>query len=458
MRIVICGAGQVGYGIAERLAAERNDVCVIDSSPKLISILRERLDVRGVVGHGAHPEILAQAGAEQADMLIAVTQSDEVNMIACQVAHSVFKVPTKIARVRAQSYLAPHWRDLFSRDGIPIDVVISPEVEVGETVIRRLSLPGAIESISVADDQVIVFAVTCNRECRMVETPLKQLTELFPDLGAVVVGAVRGTQARVLGGNDALEPGDIAYVVARADQVKRTLAIFGHDVGEAKRVVIVGAGNIGFYVAKGLEARGSKVRLKMIESSAARAEEVAQALSHTVVLNGSALDQSLLLEAEVGQADTVVTLTNDDQANILAGVMAKQLGCKRSLALINSTTYPDFTAALGIDAYIAPRAVTVSRILRHVRRGRIRSVHALQNGAAEVIEADALETSPLVGRPLREVDLPAGVRIGAIYRNRSVILPRGDTTIQPRDRIVLFAEKERVRQVEHMFRVSLEFF
>lgn len=458
MRIVICGAGQVGYGIAEKLAAERNDVCVIDQSPKLIALIRERLDVRGIVGHGAHPEVLAAAGIEQADMLIAVTLADEVNMIACQVAHSLFNVPTKIARVRAQSYLAPHWQDLFSREAIPIDVVISPEVEVGETVIRRLALPGAIESVALADEEVLLFAVVCGQACRLVETPLTQLTELFPDLGAVVVGIGREGAVIVPHGNEALRAGDIAYVVARADQVRRTLTIFGQKVDQPKRAIIVGAGNIGAYVTQGLEARGSRVRMKLIEQSQARAEEVAQSLHSTVVLTGNALDQSVLLEAEVGSADVIVTLTNDDEANVLACVMARKLGCKRSLALINSTTYPEFAGALGIDAYIAPRSVTVSRVLRHVRRGRIRSVHTLQNGAAEVIEAEALETSPLVGRPLRQVELPPGVRIGAIYRNKTVIMPRGDTVIAPRDRIVLFAHSDRVRDVEQMFRVSLEFF
>jgi len=458
MRIVICGAGQVGYGIAERLAAEQNDVSVVDAQARLVNLVRDNLDVRGVVGHGSHPEVLAEAGIDQADMLIAVTLSDEVNMVACQVAHSLFNVPTKIARIRAQSYLAPHWQDLFRRDNMPIDVIISPEIEVGETVLRRLALPGAVETVTFADDEVIVLGIDCTADCPIVDTPLRQLTELFPDLGAVVVGILRRARLFVPRSEDAILVGDLVYVVAKRDQVKRTLAIFGHEEAEATRIVIAGGGNIGFFVAQSLEARFPSASVRLIEENRDRAVVVAEALHRTIILNGSALDQTMLREADVQDADSLVALTNDDETNILSAVMAKNLGCKRNLCLINSTSYPAFTHALGIDAYVNPRAVTVSRILRHVRRGRIRSVHSLQNGSAELIEAEALQTSPLVGKPLRDLDLPDGVRIGAVYRKRAVIVPTGATQIQAGDRVVIFAVAERVRLVEQMFRVSLEFF
>lgn len=458
MRIVICGAGQVGYGIAERLAAEQNDVSVIDSQVRLVNLVRDNLDVRGVVGHGSHPEVLAEAGIDQADMLIAVTLSDEVNMVACQVAHSLFNVPTKIARIRAQSYLAPHWQDLFRRQNMPIDVIISPEIEVGETVLRRLALPGAVETVTFADDEIVVLGIDCTADCPIVDTPLRQLTELFPDLGAIVVGIVRRGRLFVPRSEDAVLAGDLAYVVARRDQVKRTLSIFGHEEPEATRIVIAGGGNIGFFVAQRLESKLARATVRLIEENRDRAVAIADALQRTVILNGSALDQAMLREADVQDADSMVALTNDDETNILSAVMAKNLGCKRNLCLINSASYPAFTHALGIDAYVNPRSVTVSRILRHVRRGRIRSVQSLQNGAAELIEAEALQTSPLVGRPLRDLDLPDGVRIGAIYRKRAVIVPRGETQIQAGDRVVIFALAERVRLVEQMFRVSLEFF
>lgn len=458
MRVVICGAGQVGFGIAERLAAEHNDVSVIDTSPHLIHALRDTLDVRGFVGHGAHPDTLSQAGIEQAEMLIAVTLYDEVNMVACQVAHSLFNVPTKIARIRAQPYLSPHWRDLFSSNHLPIDVIISPEVEVGQMVLRRLQLPGATDSVRFADDEIAVVGIECHDDCPIVDTPLSQLTELFPDLQAVVVGILREGKLFVPHSADSMLVGDLVYVVSHEDQVRRTLSIFGHEEEEAQRVVITGGGNIGYFVANTLETQGSKAKIKIIESGRERAVAIADQLKRTVVLNGNALDQDILREADVPEADTLVSLTNDDQVNILACVMAKQLGCRRNMALINTPSFQSFTRTLGIDATVNPRSVTVSKILQHVRRGRIRGVHTIENGLAEVIEAEALETSPLVGKPLREVALAAGIRIGAVYREHKVLVPSGDTQIQAKDRVIIFAMADRVRQVEQMFRVSLDFF
>ncbi|MBH0237018.1 Trk system potassium transporter TrkA [Methylobrevis albus] len=458
MRVVICGAGQVGYGIAERLAAEENDVTVIDTSPRLITGIRETLDVRGIIGNGAHPDVLAQAGAEEADMIIAVTLYDEVNMVACQVAHSLFNVPTKIARVRAQSYLQPHWRDLFSREHMPIDVVISPEIEVGDLVLRRLAYPAAVDIVKFADNNVLVLGLRCGDDCPVVDTPLHQLSELFPNLGAVVVGIARGTTVFAPKSSDSMLVGDLVYVAMHRDSVRRLLKIFGQDEPEATRIVIAGGGNIGAYVARMVEKANPAAKVKVIEASRERAVQIADDLERAVVLHGSALDQAILSEADVETADTLVALTNEDEVNILACVLGRTLGARRTLSLLNNASYPTFAKALGIDAYINPRGVTVSKILRHVRRGRIRAVHTVQNGAAEIIEAEALDTSPLVGKPLRELNLPAGVRIGAVFRAGKVLTPDGDTRIVARDRVIIFAVAGRVRMVEQMFRVSLEFF
>ncbi len=418
MRVIVCGAGQVGYGIAERLAAEENDVSVIDTSARHIEIVRDTLDVRGFVGHGSQPDVLAAAGADEADMIIAVTLSDEVNMVACQVAHSVFNVPTKIARIRAQSYLKAEYQDLFLRENLPIDVIISPELEVGEVVLRRIALQGATDVLRFADDKIIGLAIECLEECPVINTPLKQLSDLFPDLAATVVGVVR---------NDS-------------------------------RIVIAGGGNIGLYVAKAIEDRKWHTRVKMIESEHERAFAIADQLKRTMVLHGSALDQNLLQEADIQDADLMVALTNQDQVNILSSIMAKRLGCKSNMALLNTVAYQDFTHMVGIDAYINPKAVTISKILQHVRRGRIRAVYSVYRDMAELIEAEALETSSLVGAPLRDLDLPEGLRIGAIYRDGQVIRPNGDVRIKPKDRVVIFATSDAVKHVEQMFRVSLEFF
>jgi trk system potassium uptake protein len=458
MKVIICGAGQVGYGIAERLAAEQNDVSVIDTSPDLIRVIRDSLDVRGFVGHGAHPDVLVAAGAQQADMIIAVTLHDEVNMVACQVAHSLFNVPTKIARIRSQAYLQSHYADLFSRDHLPIDVIISPELEVGEMVLRRIALPGATDVVSFAEGQVAMVAIECLEECPVINTPLAQLTELFPDLPSTVVGVSRNGNLFIPHSNDQLLAGDLAYVVTTKDQVRRTLGLFGHEEAEATRIVIAGGGNIGLYVARAMERKQSRTKIKLIESNRARAVAIADQLRRTVVLNGSALEQKLLLEADIDHADLMVALTNDDQVNILSSVIAKRLGCKSNLVLINNPTYHDFARTLGIDAHVNPRAVTISRVLQHVRRGRIRAVHNIDRGAAEVIEAEALETSPLVGPPLNEQDLPDGMRIGGVYRDGAFIRPSGSLRIKPKDRVVIFALASAVRQVEQLFRVSLEFF
>ena len=458
MKVIICGGGQVGFGIAERLSGEQIDVSVIDTSANLIRNIRDNLDVRGFVGHGSHPGMLEAAGAQEADMIIAVTLYDEVNMVACQVAHSLFNVPTKIARIRAQSYLEPHYQDLFSRDHMPIDVIISPELEVGKMVLRRIAMPGATDIVRFADEKVTLLAIECQEECPVINTPLSQLTELFPDLPSTVVGVNRGDRLFIPHSHDQLVAGDMAYVVTERGQVRRTLGLFGHEETEATRIVIAGGGNIGLYAAKALEARQARTKVKIIEKNRNRAVEVADQLHRTVVLAGSALDQKLLTEADIADSDLMIALTNNDQVNILSSVMAKRLGCTSNLTLINDPSYHDFTRTLGIDAYVNPRSVTISRVLQHVRRGRIRAVHSIHKGGAEAMEAEALETSPLVGPELHDVELPPGIRIGAIYRDGDVIKPSGSVRIKPNDRIVIFALAGAVRQVEQLFRVSLEFF
>jgi trk system potassium uptake protein TrkA len=458
MRVIICGAGQVGAGIAEKLSAENNDVTVIDTSARLVNRIRDTIDVRGFVGHGAHPDVLARAGAGEADMIVAVTLYDEVNMVACQVAHSLFNVPTKVARVRAQAYLAKQYRNLFSREHMPIDVIISPEVEVGEMVLRRLAQPGAIETIPFADDKVTVLGIACDEDCPIIDTPLRQLTELFPDLTATVVGILRQDSLFVPRSADQMMAGDVVYVMTSTERVKRTLTIFGKEEQIGSRILIAGGGNIGVYVAENLEQRSSGAKIKIIEHSHSRAVEIAERLDRTVVLNGSAMDAAILNEADIGEVDTMVALTNDDKVNILSCVMARKLGARRNLCLLNDAAFPPLAGTMGIDAVINPRSVTISRILQHVRRGRIQTVHTIQDGAAEVIEAEALETSPLVGRPLRSLDLPGGIRIGTIVHKGEVITPTGDSQIAPGDRFIIFATADQVPKVEQMARVSLEYF
>lgn len=458
MKVIVCGAGQVGFNIAHYLAGENNDVTVIDQRPELIRKITDTLDVQAILGHASHPSVLEQAGAADADMIIAVTHADEVNMIACQVAHSLFDVPTKIARVRSQSYLQPMWATLFSRDHLPIDVIISPEIEVARAITRRLQVPGAIDVIPLAGDKVRLIGVRCCPQTPLINTPLRQLTVLFPDLNIVIIGIVRDGKPIVPTAEDQMLEGDEVYFVVDTQHVSRALAAFGREDQEARRIVIFGGGNIGLFLAQQIEAEHPAASVKVIEFNKERAEFVAKTLHRTVVLNGDVLDPEILAEASVSAAETVVAVTNDDETNILAALLAKRYGARRAMTLINKITYKSLMGPLGMDVVINPRAITVSNILQHVRRGRIHAVHSLHEGFGELIEADALETSSLVGKPLREVKLPAGVLLGAVVRDGTVISPRGNTVVQAGDRVVLFAAAEAVKKVEKMFSVRLEYF
>jgi trk system potassium uptake protein TrkA len=458
MNVIICGAGQVGTGIAERLSTEGNSVSMIDASAELVQRANDMLEVRAVHGNAAHPDVLEKAGAADADMLIAVTLHDEVNMVACQVAHTLFDIPMKIARVRAQTYLEQSWSKLFSRSGLPIDYIISPEIEVGNMILRRLELPGAFDTVSFADGRIAVLGISCGPDCPVLDTPLSQLAQLFPDLPAVSAAIVRRGRLFVPHGKDLLEAGDDAFVITPTEQVMRTLKIFGHEETRARRIVIAGGGNIGLYIARQLEEAEPNIRVKLIEVSRARAVQIAEQLSRTVVLHGSALSEDILREAEIGQADTLVAVTNDDQVNLLTSALAKQLGCRSNLALINSANFAGMVRPLGIDAQVNPKAITVSRVLQHVRRGRIRGVHSVHNGAGELIEAEVLETAPILGRPLRDYKSLEGIRFGAVLRAGKVMMPTGATELEVKDRVVLFARADHVREVEQMFRVSPDYF
>jgi len=458
MKVIVCGAGQVGFNIARQLSGEHNDVTVIDQSPKLVKRIHDNLDVHGLVGFASQPDVLEAAGASDADMIIAVTFADEVNMVACQVAHSLFNVPTKIARVRAQSYLRPIWQDLFSRDHMPIDVIISPELEVARSAERRLEVPGAFDMIPFGDDKLRLIGVRLTDECPIVDTPLRQLTELFPDLNIVVVGVDRGGKLLVPTGDDQMFVGDEVFFISDREHVSRALSLFGHEEKEARRIIIVGGGNIGLFLAESMERDHPSVRVKIIELDLVRAEYVAERLERSVVINGDALDSEILVEANAGSTETVIAVADDDEVNILASLLAKRHGCQRAITLINNSGYGPLLASLGIDAVVNPRASTVSTILQHVRRGRIKAVHSLRDGVAEVIEAEALQNSPLVGVPLRDVNLPLGMIVGGVLRGDNVIIPRGDTVIQVKDRVIIFALADAVKRVEKMFSVRLDFF
>jgi trk system potassium uptake protein TrkA len=458
MKIVICGAGEVGSSIAKYLSDQGGNITVIDQDAALARQVAETLDVTAVIGHASHPDILEQAGIRDADMIIAVTYSDEVNMVACEIAHSLFKVPTKIARIRSQVYLQPMWSDLYTNNAIPIDVIISPEVEVARAVKRRIETPGATDVIPLADDRVRLVGVRCTADTPIINTPLRQLTSLFPDMKIVVVGIRRGDRVMVPRADDEMFPDDDVYFVVASDQCQRALAAFGHEEPATRRAVILGGGNIGLFLAQQLEKDHPEINVKIVERDRERAEFLAQALRQATVINGDVMTPEILSEAGVATAETVIAVTQHDETNILSTLLAKRKGAERVISLINKSGYNALVATLGIDVVVNPRSITVSRILHHVRRGRIHSVYSVQDDFGELIEAEAMQTSGLVGKPLRELNLPTGTRIGAMIRKGQVIVPRAETAVEGGDRIIIFAAKDAVKKVEKLFSVRLEYF
>ncbi len=460
MKIIICGAGQVGGQIARHLAREEggNTVTIIDRDAALVRRITDAYDVSGIAGFASHPDVLEQAGARDADMVIAATQSDEVNMVVCQVAHSIFSVPRKIARLRAPAYLNAIYSDLYRQDHLPVDVVISPEYAVADAVMQRLAAPAAFDIEGFLDGKAQLVGISLDTACAVLSTPLRQLSELFSTLRVVVVGIRRGGKLYVPDPSDQLYGEDQVYLVTATEDLARVMEVFGKLPLKVERLLIVGAGHIGLHVAQALEAEGRKNRLKVIERNRARAEIAAEALNHTVVLNGDGLDPDLLQEANVAGMDAVLALTDDDKTNILTCVRAKTEGAKLVVALVNDPSLISLIGPMGIDAYVNPRSTTVSSILRYVRHGRIRAVYSIGDGEAELIEAQVLGTSAIAGKTVRDAELPDGSLIGLIKKGEKVVVPRGDTRLAEGDVLTIFAMRGRVREVERLFQVGLDFF
>lgn len=458
MKIIICGAGQVGWQIARHLSRERNDVTLVDIQAELIRRATDALDVQGVTGFASHPDVLDRAGARDCDLIIAATHSDEVNMVTCQVAHTIFGVPRKIARLRSAAYLDAIYSDLYRTEHLPIDVVISPEREVGRAALQQLYAPSTFDAESFLNDRAQLLGLALTEDCPCLNTPLRQLAELFASLRAVVVGVRREGRLFVPEPNDQLFAGDRIYVFSHVDDVPRTLEVFGKSAALPKRVVLIGAGNVGIHVARELESGPRRVRAMLIERNAERAEIAADSLRRTIVLNGDGLSSELLEEAGIPTADAVLTLTDDDKTNILAAVRARQAGARLAVALINDPSLVTLAAPLGIDAYINPRASTVSTILRHVRHGRVRDIYSVGDAEAEVIEAQVLATSPIAGTPIRDLDLPEGALIGMVRKGDQILRPGPDMRLEEGDIVCIFALSGDVAEVERLLQVAIDFF
>ena len=458
MKVIICGAGQVGWQIARHLASEKNDVTIVDSDQELVSRATDTLDVKGVSGFASYPDILSSAGAEDADMIIAATHSDEVNMVTCQVAHSIFDIPRKIARLRSQSYLDAIYSDLYRRDHLPIDVVISPELEVAEAALKRLSSPNAFESETFLNNKVQLLGLHIEENCPVVNTPLRQLTDLFSTLRVIVVGVRRQGVLFAPSAGDQLFCSDEVYLMCHSNDAIRTLDVFGKSQDEQNRIILIGGGNVGLRVAKSLEASENRVRAKIIEKNRSRAELAAGSLERTIVLHGDGLDSGLLEEANVSKADTILAITDDDKTNMLAAVRAKSRGCKKAIALINDPTMSPLMEPLGIDAYINPRSTTVSSILRHIRHGMVKNVYSIGDAEAEIIEAQVMSTSPIAGSRVSDIGFPEGVKVGGILKNGDMLKPNSQSKIEEGDIIALFVLSKDIPEVERLLQVTIDYF
>lgn len=457
MHVLICGAGRVGQGIARRLAREKHEITIIDESADLVDQVSIELDVRGIVGHAAHPDVLKRARAADCEMIIAVTHFDEINMVICQIAHTLFSVPFKIARVRDRSYLEPAWKNIFSREGLPIDMVISPEAEVGDAILQRFRTPGTIMSANFAGGQVKLLGFELRADNPLIDVAVDQFKGLFPDLSARIIGIGRGDAVHAPRGKDVLKPGDRAYIAVFDAHASRLTSIFNTEQSRLDHVVIVGGGNVGLHVAKMLE-KESHIRVRLIERDGERANKAVADVKRSIVIQGDGLNPDILAEGGVDRADFVIAITDDDKANLLISNLAKRAGAKRALALINSPELAGLASDMRVDTVLDPRALTVSQILMRMRRGRILNLQSLEDGMAEVAEGITLETSSLIGKPLGYDDLPEGMTAAAVVRGNQVIMADEDVIVRPEDHLIVFYEAEMVRTVEKFFRVNPDYF
>ncbi|WP_288129000.1 Trk system potassium transporter TrkA [Microbulbifer sp.] len=461
MKIIILGAGQVGGSLAESLASERNDIILVDNDEKTLRELGDRIDIGVVHGHASHPDVLQEAGIEDADIVVAVTNNDETNMAACQIAHSLFRVTTKIARVRAAAYL--QYPELFSTESIPIDVLISPEQIVSEYIARLIEHPGALQVLDFADGRVQLVAVRAVQGGPLVGHQLRYLREHMPKVDTRVAAIYRRNSPIIPQGSTVIEAGDEVFFIAARQDIRAVMSELRRLEQGYKRITIAGGGNIGLRLASRLENRYT---VKVIEQNHDRCIFLSEELSNSIVLHGSASDQDLLLEENIEDTDVFLALTNDDEANIMASLLAKRLGTRKVMTLINNPAYVDLVQGGEIDIAISPQQNTIGSLLTHVRRGDMVNVHSLRRGAAEAIEVIAHgdnRTSKVVGKKIEDIDLPEGASIGAIVRESDgtsqVLIAHDDIVVETDDHVIVFlVDRRHTRHVEQLFQVGFSFF
>jgi trk system potassium uptake protein TrkA len=461
MNIIICGAGRVGFTISKLLSEQGHSITVIDQSSEDIQKINDSLDVKAIVGKATYPSILEKANASETDMIIAVTRNDEINMLICQIAFSIFNIPKKIARIRSQDYLNPKFTRVYSKENLPIDVIISPEIEIAKSIQRKLEAPGALDSVPFADNKIRLLEILIKDGCQSIDIKFNELTKKYPKLEANIIGISREDKFFIPKKNDSVKKADKIYVIINSLQMAETLEAFGHKEKISKKILIIGGGNIGYNLAKNIEETLETVRVKIVEKNKDRAEYLANELNDTIVINGNGLDEEVLAEANLDESETVLALTNDDEDNLMVSVLVekfakdkKEIDDKRTMALINKPNYSLLQSSLKIDDLIDPRMNTVSSILKHVHKGTIENAYTISNGEYEVIEAEIIETSELINKDLKNSNLPEEIRIGAVLRDKKVIIPRSDFTFKKDDSVVFIAKKESISFVENIFRLS----
>jgi trk system potassium uptake protein TrkA len=456
MKIIILGAGQVGSTVAHALAGEANDITVVDQDVHMLNTLQERCDIRTIAGQASHPDVLQQAGIDDADMILAVTNSDEINMVACQVAHSLFHTPLRLARVRSRNYMS-HPR-LFTADAIPINFIISPEQLVTTFIQHLIESPGVLQILDFAEGRVQLVAVQAHHGGALIGQELRVLAERMPTVETRVVAIFRRDRAITPEGDTVIEAGDEIFFLAAQRDIPSVVAAFRRSDKPNRRITIAGGGNIGQRLAQTIER---DYHVKIVESDPGRCRTLAETLHRTVVLHGDAADQDLLRQEDIEDTDIFCALTNDDEANILSAMLAKRLGARKVVSIINRPGYVDLAQGTAVDIALSPAQVTIGALLAHIRRGDVVAVHSLRRGAAEAIEVIAHgdhETSRVVGRRIDALPLPAGTTIGALVRADTLVFPHRDTVIQSQDHVILFlADKRKIGDVERLFQVSINF-
>ncbi|MGB1361300.1 MAG: Trk system potassium transporter TrkA [Alphaproteobacteria bacterium] len=456
MQVVICGAGLVGYNIAKFLIEENNDVTVVDNDPILVSSVNDTLDCRGLLGHASSPATLEKAGIENADMIIAVTRVDEINMMACQIAHTLFKVPRKLARIREQSYLAPKWRTMFANDAIPIDVIISPEKEVADAIIRRINANGAFDVMPLEKEEFIMVGARVKTDSIILNDTISKVlsTAEYEDLKMNVMTINSGGKVYLPDVDTVLHADDEVYFVCHKEQVKYCLALFGYEEKEFERVVIVGGGNIGTYLANEFEDKNTI----MVEKDAKQSRKLAEKFPNNVVINGCSLDTDIMEEVNIGKNDVCISVTNNDETNLLTSLLARNSGAESVIGLANNPAYSALIAKLSVDVLVNPRKITASVFLKNIRYGVIKTSYPLYDNNAYILEVEVLKESELIGKQIQDIKLPKKCFVGLIIREDELMEITSDLELQAGDRVIISTELNNHKKVVEMFTPLQEFY